>query len=332
MSSSKVREEHADVTFDIEVAIDQFLDDPARDSLEFPHLTTGRRKLARSFVEKHSELVCESLGLGLERRLHVFKKCSNTCPGVVSVEKDPNAARDCEARSVTRPPVSASAPAAGGWTPALSPIHERTLKARIASPGRSTAASGTELSTRNSSPERSRGDLQTVPDCPQIRNTFIHFGSAGADARAVQTMPHNMFSKYVRAEAAEEVKIGSTSMAIDSPPSAHHPGMEQFLPGVGIVVDGLVKCPAFNGLRGVVQSWDADGGRYNVLLASPASLGGQQLAKVKGGNLRLAADLPPPLYFPTLVLEDCSAPPAILPSLPPSPTWEGMCASWVLLP
>jgi len=63
----------SDESFDIDVAISEFLADARRRSLELPHMTTGQRKQARKLVDKHPELKCESYGLGAERRLHLFK-------------------------------------------------------------------------------------------------------------------------------------------------------------------------------------------------------------------------------------------------------------------
>merc|ERR1719263_1475512 len=58
-----------------------------------------------------------------------------------------------------------------------------------------------------------------------------------------------------------------------------------FALGTDVVIDGLIKAPAFNGSCGKVQSWDAESGRYNVLLASAAGEG-QRWAKIKSENLR----------------------------------------------
>ena len=44
-----------------------------------------------------------------------------------------------------------------------------------------------------------------------------------------------------------------------------------FAAGTEVVVEGLTRQPAFNGLRGVVQSVDGSTGRFNVLLASVGS-------------------------------------------------------------
>lgn len=69
----------------------------------------------------------------------------------------------------------------------------------------------------------------------------------------------------------------------------------RLLLGAEVLVEGLTKAPAFNGLVGVVQSFDSDAGRYNVLLRKKD--GGQQLAKIRDENLRLLNPwLAPPCY------------------------------------
>jgi len=56
--------------------------------------------------------------------------------------------------------------------------------------------------------------------------------------------------------------------------------------GTQVVIYGLVKAPSFNGAVGVVQSWDAGTGRYNLLLAQATSTG-YRWAKLKAENLQL---------------------------------------------
>jgi hypothetical protein len=56
------------------------------------------------------------------------------------------------------------------------------------------------------------------------------------------------------------------------------------VPGALVVVEGLVKLPAFNGQSAIVQGWDESTGRYNIVVASADSC---QQAKIKRENLRL---------------------------------------------
>jgi len=157
-----------------------------------------------------------------------------------------------------------------------------------------------------------------TPDCSphsvNVKNTFIDdwidADVAPADNRIVQSMPHNMFGKCLSAELAglamvrEEEKINVTSSSIVSKDSSPHMSprssprssprwaeelvMEEqiFDLGTTVMIEGLVKAPSFNGAVGVVQSWDAETGRYNVLLAR-ATTTGHRWAKLKAENLQL---------------------------------------------
>merc|ERR1711865_944057 len=59
--------------------------------------------------------------------------------------------------------------------------------------------------------------------------------------------------------------------------------------GALVVVEGLVKLPAYNGRSAVVEDWDETTGRYSVLIACPS---GCQQAKVKAENLRKIMSCP----------------------------------------
>lgn len=56
--------------------------------------------------------------------------------------------------------------------------------------------------------------------------------------------------------------------------------------GTEVVLEGLLKCPAFNGLKGIVQAFEAKSGRYNIMLSSP--VGACKSTMVKRSNFRLA--------------------------------------------
>jgi len=148
-----------------------------------------------------------------------------------------------------------------------------------------------------------KGDqiVECSPQRVSVKNTFINdwIENSPADERVVQSMPHNMFGKCLslersRCDLPTVEGQGSTSRLADEaesimPQSANGVLEEDqlFALGTEVVIDGLVKAPSFNGAIGVVQSWDADSGRYNILLAS-ATTAGQQWAKIKGVNLRQA--------------------------------------------
>jgi len=256
-----------DGSFDVEAAITNFVADLDRLSLELPHMTTGQRRHARKVVEHNPDLKCESYGFGSERQLHIFKKGFTDCPS-----KLPRGA----------PAVNVKNTFIDDWV----------------------------------APE---GQLQA-----EVRNTFIHIeeDSMATDERIIQTMPRDMFRQNVKREASVTtiveprmglaIAVGSSTMGMgglsSTPPAtpskpapaeqaeqAQSPAptaTSLLAPGTQIMVEGLVKAPAFNGLTGAVQFYEQDTGRYNVLLSSPAVAGGVQRAKLKGENLRLVA--PPP--------------------------------------
>jgi len=158
----------------------------------------------------------------------------------------------------------------------------------------------TEAMTEDKTPDFSRFAVN-------IKNTFIDDWAAPAqnDRRAVQTMPNDMFRQSLWEEACEEAK-GATGY--DTPTTtgcdtacdtASEPEAESMpcplvetngLPIGGlVVVEGLAKMPAFNGCSAVVQGWDEETGRYNILIAGPT---GCQQAKIKDENLRLVLTCP----------------------------------------
>lgn len=142
-----------------------------------------------------------------------------------------------------------------------------------------------------------------------IKNTFIDWlapENVTVDKRAVQSMPHGMFRQCV----LEEVSQGSTGCSTpsttdyDTPATVFEAELESmvcpldeaqgrlcspFKLGTLVVVEGLVKAPAFNGCSAVVQGWDEATGRYNILVGTPD---GCQQAKIKEDNLRLALPCP----------------------------------------
>lgn len=143
----------------------------------------------------------------------------------------------------------------------------------------------------------------TSPQCVNVKNTFIDdwldANTEVVDNRNVQSMPHNMFGQSLSAElagrgpSAEVRHEGVTPRTLATDPSfaltpeRKEPVAEeqQFAVGTKVIIDGLVKAPTFNGANAVVQSWDAESGRYNVLLDA-SSAAGQRWAKIKAENLQ----------------------------------------------
>jgi hypothetical protein len=67
-----------------------------------------------------------------------------------------------------------------------------------------------------------------------------------------------------------------------------------FATGAAVMVTGLTKLPAFNGRVGEVQSFDAESGRYNVLIELQQDGGeARQLAKIRGQHLVALPSRPP---------------------------------------
>jgi len=184
----------------------------------------------------------------------------------------------------------------------------------IVGPDRSVTASS--KSTSNSTKATAFGgspatsDREVLPPAAleklQVRNTFIHFEAATADQRAVQSMPHGMFKECILAEASQgETGYDTpTTTGYDTPTTCPSPSSamatlleEELLPcqslplsvGALVVVEGLVKVPAFNGRSAVVQGWDEATGRYDILFASTD---GCQQAKIKEANLRMILPCP----------------------------------------
>merc|ERR1719231_1334974 len=63
----------------------------------------------------------------------------------------------------------------------------------------------------------------------------------------------------------------------------------EFTAGALVIVEGLTKVPVFNGCSAVIQGWDEETQRYNIVLAAP---GGCQQAKIKQENLRVVMACP----------------------------------------
>lgn len=233
-------------SFDVEEVIAGFQADPNCASLELPRLLSAdQRKQVKKVAEGYPGVKCESFGMGNDRQLHLFKS-----------------------------------------------INEEAA-------------------------------LECSPHRVSVKNTFIddwvNAEGAPANARNVQSMPHNMFGQCLYAELSEqaefptddkeeaadttsthssetgsrrgrwadqEVEDGSadsTKATLSLSTGVPAAPYQLFPLGAEVVIDGLVKAPMFNGAAGVVQSWDAETGRYNVLLA------GQRWAKIKGENLRYLA-------------------------------------------
>jgi hypothetical protein len=240
--------------FDAVAVIQAFMDDKTRCQLELPNLTAVQRKQTKSVVEMNVELTCESFGFGTERQLHIFKKSSGAVPQV---------SRE------------------GASEFHLASINERPCETFECDRSTSASASTPETGDREILAELGQPAAPPLPRGLSVRNTFIDVEDEHADNREVQSMPHGMFGHYLKRELSERTAGGrstlpSISAALD---------VSALIPGTPVVIDGLQKCPAFNGSTGTVQSFDQESGRYSILLTTPAS--GHQWAKVKPENIKV---------------------------------------------
>jgi hypothetical protein len=213
----------------------------------------------------------------------------------------------------------------------LSPIKESAIEE--ASPDVSTAASSAGSSV--GSPRSLHRDLLSLamgfrpPPGLEVRNTFVHFDSVPSPSahRAVQSMPRDMFRSCLLEEVLsnlnERAKLSTGLLHAEVPEASSRPvpldlqsalplatpalaTQHVLAPGTKVVIDGLVKAPAFNGLSGIVQSLDEETGRHNILLSYPA--GGHKTAKVKAENLVIVEPTPSPCFAADLSLEECKSP------------------------
>jgi hypothetical protein len=303
-------------TFDAATAIAQFLEDGHCTFLQLPHMTTGQRKVTKKLLENYPELRCESFGFGQERQLHVFKKNAGEplkpcAPGAVDINDG----------SIPLP-VNIKNTFINDWISAEpEPIQFRSLQHNsdgksidIASLARmspqedaSRSASTTPLPA-----DRTIGNVDSIQqDTPslathedvQVRNTFIHFEGVPKDERVVQSMPRGMFKRCILAEESEGQFNSDTptTAGCDTPTSASEADLELLAcplgdaqgrhvsPGTLVVLEGLIKLPAFNGRSAVVQGWDEESQRYDILIGSADCC---QQAKIKVENLRVVAPCP----------------------------------------
>jgi hypothetical protein len=138
----------------------------------------------------------------------------------------------------------------------------------------------------------------------KVQGVFVHVDGVGiVDEHAVRSLPCFFgqpsyqvnavpMNNVLSTAAPSMLGVGSVQMsnvnqmASSATTAAHSANtLSDCLPqGTQVVIDGLTKAPAFNGRSGVVQSFDAQSGRYNLQLLMES--GGYQLAKVKLENLR----------------------------------------------
>lgn len=331
--------EHADLVFNVETMIAEFLADTKSSALQLPCTDAGQRKLTKKLVEKHSNLTCKSYGFGQDRQMHLFKKSrlsdrkATAGASTVTVKNtfiddwlDAEDVMEHETvlfRSMPpslSPHVPMSCSEENDSALGVSFVKEVSHTVRrpwdATSEDRSTAASSSR--SASGSPKGSTRELLAKPpglSTPiaglKIRHTFFNFELPPSDERAVQSMPHGMFRQALCADAlSEQVAEGallSPKATINCTDSLFDATPERFPSSVGdgllvfgteVMISGLQKCPAFNGLRATVQAFDTEIERYEVSLVMPE--GGRKLAKIKRENILLVAPSPPVQFSPKL--------------------------------
>lgn len=285
----------AEAAFNVEVAIAEMISDEERHTVVFPHMTPAERNHAKSIVARHLELKCESYGIGADRKLHIFKAV--TSPFTSNIVK----LRGIEQRSSSH-------------TSAV--VDDDGVSTCASASASLSTQTNTALSAFND-PEILDPESSPLPQGLHVRNTFICGDDdiRPVDDRIVKSMPHGMFRQRLLQEVealisdvniSEDVEdeVSEGSLVFPATPPADYriqdltlvprqsSKQQSYTSGAEVIIEGLMKLPAFNGMQGSVQSIDEKTGRYNVLMTQPIGPTGQRWAKVKAENLRPASSSP----------------------------------------
>jgi len=220
---------------------------------------------------------------------------------------------------------------------------------------KATTADSTDVPTSEDLTPTHRSRFYDLsPRCMPVRCTFVHFESPtelGACRRNLSAPPSIFRQRHSdmaeqrsspRHAQPERASLGTTDthpatgLLCDTPfllssiapagPAAPPPlnapiNLPRIPTGTEVEIDGLIRAPHFNGMVGVVESFDPDTDRYDVVIHAIDGASNTARAKVKGVNLRSRAP-PPPCFAPTLSIgsvvedEDC------FDSEPTTPRWE----------
>jgi len=211
---------------DVKAAIERFVADDLRMSLELPPMAAGPRKEVKAIADAFPSLVAESFGMGADRCIHLFKReASKEGTAAVTIKNGfiddwvalaagEDALEPVVFRSMPSQLSEGRLPFLAGRLPTskldLSPITEGSPKlARDAF----RLGSGSQPGAADGSPLPSFGQPAGLPtllgsfQAPQVRNTFVHFDTAApSDDRSVQSMPHDMFRQCLEEEAAARLE------------------------------------------------------------------------------------------------------------------------------
>jgi len=313
--------------FDLEAAIANLLSDDGSRSLELPsNLTPEQRNQGKLIAGQFPELKCESYGFGADRRLHIFKKNATTCVRVRNTFVEGWAAFDDE-ENESNAIIFRSEPGNLWERAALySARHHRGGKLEL--PPLCKRPSRPVTPEMRPEPVQKIEDPDTeyyeivLPggeklgvdldiDSLQVWNIGVSGMIPTWNMEHPQTQVEegdviievNHIKNNIEAVVGEIRKSSEMKLSLqhhkfvkEVPALPLHPAVppgrfDTFSIGAMVVIQGLVRAPAFNGRVGVVHSLDSETGRYDVLLACPSSAveSKPQWTKVKYENLRLAA-------------------------------------------
>lgn len=327
----------------------------------FPaELSSDERKFVKKVADRLG-LPSQSLGMGSDRHIHIFRPALPSAP-----QPQPQSFAPVEylvKNTFIDGPVDQEQPAVEPQSLSMpANTFQEALGAEIAS---SVVFPSDSLATVEESPSirsiaQSEIELSdSVRERYSFKNTFIHFEEAGSkengDSRITQSMPAGKFAEGLEEEQAaaaaaagmarrpcalceegmqSDVAVETFPQTPDAdaarfqvlsfaamdgpsfewPPSSEaiicppapvsgaptcvespapawwglSPPAMNMLPSTwpaltSVIVVGLTNQPAFNGLRGIISSFDAESGRYNVQLDMGS--GKQRAAKLKPENL-----------------------------------------------
>lgn len=177
----------------------------------------------------------------------------------------------------------------------------------------------TSVSTASTASTASTVQGSTEPSIPAstMRGTFMHIDGVGLVEQQihghlhpyhmVNSMPWMLQQCYGEVPHQTCTAVGQWpgTQVLTTCASSRLPSAQSYIPsgtevggipsGTEVVIEGLVKAQAFNGLRGIVESFDDCSGRYNVRLQSSSD--DKRLSKIKIENLRLIAPAGWPLPY-----------------------------------
>jgi len=297
---------------DLEAVIARFAGDDSRLSHALPaSLCPDQRQLAKKLVGGHPHLECESYGFGPERRLHIFKKRAGTntgCGGVRMRVKNTFIDAWLSGEKLGGAPVFRSLPS--DW--------RSMVVAALVAPTQEECESvqdgpqGSSIPSPDTSPKMSESPSPTIVItdaqdngqswCESMQDDDqVCFGASPFSTPKLHNFPsspllaaevHDALGSDLRTSPSlspsQPILAAEVKPAPLLPPPCSPSNVAQLSVGTEVEIHGLLQRPDFNGLSGIVQSWDPMLRRYDVLLH------GSRHVKAKRENLLLKPPPPPP--------------------------------------